>query len=180
MERLLNLKLLLRLWTVRAVKGSVQVLWVDRQLSNLDFWVRLQKGSKDNKLWSTNKRDPVRTDHLARAAFRFWCVPLSLLACWQELVFVVWFLSANQVGPQCKIFCSSCVKCATSTERVVCLPHVGFLSNFQQFLLWLCAVHWCKLIWNPYKVAWKGGIFYLFTRLLFRCLLRSRKWPHSD
>lgn len=79
------------LWTVKTVTGSVQVLRVYLQLSNLDFWVWLQKDREDNNLWLTNKRDPVCTDHLARAAFRFWCVPLSLLACWQELVFVVWF-----------------------------------------------------------------------------------------
>lgn len=79
------------LWTVRTVIGSVQVLRVYLQLSNLDFWVWLQKGREDNNLWLTDKRDPVCTDHLARAVFRFWCVPLSLLACWQELVFVVWF-----------------------------------------------------------------------------------------
>lgn len=79
------------LWAVRAVKGSVQVLRVYLQLTNLDFGVWLQKDREDNNLWLTNKRDPVCTDHLARATFRFWCVPLSLLACWQELVFVVWF-----------------------------------------------------------------------------------------
>lgn len=61
------------------------------KLSNLDFWAGLHTGREDNNLWLTTKRVPVCTDHLARAAFRFWCVPLSLWGCWQELVFVVWF-----------------------------------------------------------------------------------------
>lgn len=66
------------LWTVRTVKGSVQVLRAYLQLSNLDFWVWLQKDIADNNLWLTNKRDPVCTDNLARVTFRIWCVCFTL------------------------------------------------------------------------------------------------------
>lgn len=43
------------LWTVRTVEGSVQVLRVYLQLSNLDFWVWLQKGREDNNLRLTDQ-----------------------------------------------------------------------------------------------------------------------------
>lgn len=89
-EKQLNQPLLYVL-QLETVRGSVQVFRVDLQLSNLDFWVWLLKRGEDNNLWLSNKRDPVCTDILARAEFIFWCVLLSLLACWQELVFVVWF-----------------------------------------------------------------------------------------
>lgn len=69
---------------------------------------------------------------------------------------------------QWKIFSSSCVKCATSTEREwFAEPHVGFLSNFQQFLLWLCAIHWCKLIWNLYRTFTFGGFPPVLNNVVF-------------
>lgn len=141
------------LWTVRTVKGSVQVLRVDLQLSNLDFWVWLQKGREDNKLWLTNKRDPVCTDHLARAAFIFWCVSFTLsLLTGIGVCSVV--LSANQVGPRrterihtnAKYSVHHVWSVLPQRREWFAEPHVGFLSNFQQFLLRLCAIHWCKLI----------------------------------
>lgn len=133
--------------TVRTVKGSVQVLRVYLQLSNLDFWVWLQKDREDNNLWLTNKRDPVCTDHLARATFRFWCVCFTLsLLTGIGVCSVV--LSATQVGPRWteRIHTNHVWSVLPQRREWFTERHVGFLSNFQQFLLWLCAIHWCNLI----------------------------------
>lgn len=133
------------LWTVRTVKGSVQVLRVYLQLSNLDFWVRLQNGRKDNNLWLTDKRDPVRTGHLAHTVFRFWCVPLSVLACRN---WCLWcgFCQLTRWVHNAKYSVHPVWSVLPQLSEWLAESRVGFLSKFQQFLLWLCAIHWCKLI----------------------------------
>lgn len=78
-------------WTVRTVKGSVQVLRVYLQLSNLDFWVRLQKTEKITTCgWQTNEIRYLPT--IWSKLHSDFDVSLFQLVCWQERVFVVWFL----------------------------------------------------------------------------------------
>ncbi len=140
----------LLLWTVRTVEGSVQVLWVYLQLSNIDFWVRLWKGRADNNLRLTNKTRSCAYWRFGTRCVQILMCPLSLLACWQELVFVVWFCQLTRwvhgAKRNAKYSILNVWSVLPQRWEWFAEPYVGFLLNFQQFLLWLCAIHWCKLI----------------------------------
>lgn len=134
---------LIKPWAVRTVIGSVRVYL---QLSNLEFCVQLQKGRWKNNMWLTNERDPVLFEPSARAPFRFWCVPLSVLAYRQESMVLLrlWQIAG---GSTMQNFSVHPVWSVLPLRREwFAVPRVGFLSNFQQFLLWLYAPHWCKLL----------------------------------
>lgn len=82
--------------------------------------------------------------------------PSFTLSCLQELMFVVWFFcQLTRWVHNAKYWVRPVWSVLPQRREWFDMPHVGFLSNFQLFLLWLSAICWCKLISNSLK---KSGL----------------------
>lgn len=87
-------------------------------------------------------------------------VSLFHSACTQESVLVMWFWQLTRWVHDAKYSTRHVWSVLPQRREWFAEPHVGFLSNFQQFLLWLCAIHWCKLIQSQQKsfTVWRISV----------------------
>lgn len=122
--------------------------WVYLQLSNLDFWVWLQKDREDNNLWLTNKRDPVCTGLFGTRRVQILMYPSFTLTlqtgigvCSVVCQLTRWVHDAQTKStPMQNIQFIICEVCYLNGESGL-LSGCRFPLDFQQFLLWLYAIH---------------------------------------
>lgn len=170
------------LWTVRTVRGSVQVLWVYLQLSNLDFWVRLWKGRVDNNLWLTNKtRSCVYWRFGTRSVQILMCPSFTLTPAdrnWCRFVVCQLTRWVHGAKTDAKYSVHHVWSVLPQRGEWFAKPYVGFLSNFQQFLLWYVQfidVNWF-IICTKIDWSWKFSICFKYRSVLL--LLQNRECPH--
>ena len=163
------------------------MLRVYLQLSNLDFWVWLQKGRGDNNLWLTNKtRSGVYRPFGTRSIQILMCpsFTLSLLTgigvCSVVLQLTRWVHDAKRGStPMQNIQFIMCEVCYLNGESGLLsrmsVSSPTFSSFFCGYVLFI-DVNWFKIY---RKVIYSWRIFICFKYRGVLLLLQNWKYPHS-